>query len=181
MENTLTKNYMYAAGAVLVVAAVAVGLYAYGEFSVPKLSYQSAEYGISFSYPDTYALNEQHVEGRHTIVLADKEALAAAPENGEGPTAITFDIIMNPDNLAPSQWVKDNPLSNYQLSPDGTLASSTRDGTEAVAYVWDGLYRGESYVFDHGEDIVMASVTMFELTDQIKKDFEGILRTLVLQ
>lgn len=181
MDKSITRNYLYAAAAVLIIAAVAVGLYAYGEFSVPKLSYQSDEYGISFSYPDTYALSEQHVEGRHTIVLADKETLAAAPQNGEGPTTITFDVIDNPQNLAPSAWVKADTASNFQLSPDGTLASTTRDGAEAVAYVWDGLYRGESYVFDHGERLVMASVTMLEQGDRIKKDFERILRSLVLE
>lgn len=177
----MNKNYLYAAGVVLVAAAIAVALYSAGQFGTPKLAYESAEYGISFSYPETYALEERDAEGRHTIVLADKAALAAAPQNGEGPTAITFDIIQNTDNLAPSAWVKANPASNYQLSPDGTLASSTRDGAEAVAYVWDGLYRGESYVFSHGKDIVMATVTMLEPSDRIKKDFEAILRTLVLQ
>lgn len=185
MDKTITKNYLYTAAAVLATAAVAVGVYAYGEFSVPKLSYQSDEYDISFRYPETYALSEHDVEGRHTIVLVDKEALAAASLSnqnpGEGPTTITFDVIDNSENLAPSAWVKADSASNFQLSPDGTLASSTRDGAEAVAYVWDGLYRGESYVFDHGSRLVMATVTMLEPTDTIKKDFERILRSLVLQ
>lgn len=179
MDKTHTKNYLYAAAAVLVVAAVAVGLYAYGEFSVPKLVYQNDDYRISFSYPETYALTEQDSTDRHSIVLIDK-AVSTTTES-EGPTSITIDIFKNPQHLAPSAWVKTTTASNFQLSPDGTLASSTSDGREAVAYVWDGLYRGESYVFDHGTEIVMATVTMIDPADQIKKDFERVLRSLVLQ
>ncbi len=176
--NTYSRK-TYLIGAALAIIVIAGGFYAYKTLSTPMQSYTNAEYGISFNYPATYALNEYSYADRKTIVLADKEALAQAPQNGEGPTSITFDIIKNPTGLSSSEWVRQNSASNFQLATGG-LASTTQAGIEAVAYMWDGLYRGESYVFGNDADIVMASVTMLETTDQIRKDFERILRTLVL-
>lgn len=181
MDQTRTKNYLYAAGAVVVIAAVAIGLYAYGEFNVPKRSYQSEKYGIGFSYPENYQLTEHDSTGRHTIVLTDKDAAAATSTASEGPTAMIFDIFDNTKHEGVEAWVRRNPASNYQLSPNGNLATAAQNGSEAVAYVWDGLYRGESYVFEHKDQIVMASVTMMSQDDQIKKDFERVLRSLVLK
>lgn len=159
---------------------IAGSFFAFRTFSTPTLTYSNAEQGIAFEYPATYAVEEHAFADRHTIVLADKEAVLAAPQNGEGPTTITFDVFDNPTNLSPTEWVRTNSASNFQLST-GALASTTQAGTEAVAYMWDGLYRGESYVFQSGDRIVMASVTMLELTDSIRADFERVLRTLALQ
>ncbi len=168
---------------VIVLAALllgAGGYVAYQNLVTPMTPFENAAYRISFSYPGNYAVEERDTPGRHTIVLTDKEALAAAPQNGEGPTAITFDVFENPQGLSPEQWVRTNPASNFQLSPNQQLATATQGGAESVAYQWDGLYRGESYVFENGTEIVMASVTVLTPEDQIRRDFERILRTLVL-
>lgn len=175
------KNLVYGASALAVVLVVAAAFFVVRTMSVPMVSFSNAEYGISFEYPENYELTEHHVTGRHTIVIADKVALGEAPQNGEGPTSITFDIFENAEGLSPEEWVRTNNQSNFQLSPDGNLATSAEGDAESVAYVWDGLYRGESYVFENGEDIVMASVTMLSPEDQIKIDFEKILRTLTLE
>ncbi len=175
----MNTKQMYYVGALAAVVIIVGGFFGYRAFSVPMSDFANAEYGISFQYPSSYAVDEHHFADRHTIVLMDKVALAAAPENGEGPTSITFDVFKNPRDLTPSEWVKTNSASNFQLS-NGALASTTQAEAEAVAYLWDGLYRGESYVFGNEDDIVMASVTMLEPADRIRKDFEHILRTLVL-
>ncbi len=176
-----SKYIYYAAAALAAVLLVAGAFYAYRTFATPMLAFENTEYGISFKYPSSYAVEEHHFADRHSIVLADKEALAQAPQSGEGPTTITFDIFDNPKGLTPSEWVRQNSASNFQLSPNGVLASTTQSGAEAVAYVWDGLYRGESYVFADEDDIVMASVTMLESDDEIRAAFERILRSLVLE
>lgn len=171
----------YGIGALVVLLIAVAGFYAYRTFATPMVPYTNADYGIAFEYPASYALEEYRSADRLSIVLADKEALASAPQNGEGPTAITFDIFENPRGLTPLAWARATPASNFQLSPDQALASSTQAEAEAIAYMWDGLYRGESYVFESGTRIVMASVTMMAPTDQIRADFEKILRTLELE
>jgi hypothetical protein len=149
-------------------------------------SYESAAYGVQFSYPQTYTVTERD-EGsgdtaRHTIVLMDKVAAANIPENGEGPTAITIDIFKNALNDRPlDAWIKNTASSNYNLSPDGALSSSTVAGTSSFSYTWDGLYRGESVVLAHNSDAVMLSVTYLDPTDDIRDDFSTILQSLQLK
>jgi hypothetical protein len=176
-----TTQMLYTAGAIAIfVLLVAGALFAYRTLATPMTAFANAEYGISFDYPSSYELREVHTVDRHTIVLADKAALAAAPQNGEGPTTITFDIFANPVGISPEEWVRTNSSSNFQLGT-GQMATTSQGGAESVAYVWDGLYRGQSFVFENGTDIVMASVTMLTVDDQITKDFEKILRTLELK
>ncbi len=175
-----TKQMYYVGGALAIILVAIGGFFAYRAFSEPMSDFSNAEYGISFTYPAHYSVDEQHFADRHTIILADKDALAATPQNGEGPTTITLDVFQNPRDLSPSDWVKSNSASNFQLS-NGALASTTQAGAEAVAYVWDGLYRGESYVFENGDEIVMLTVTMMEPTDAIHNDFEKVMRSLQLK
>lgn len=178
----MSKQQITALSVIGAAVAISLGAYAFlgGLKQVPMQAYANAEYDISFEYPQTYSLEERDTAGRHTIVIADKEALAEAPQNGEGPTAITVDIFDNPKRQTPSVWVRSDQASNFQLS-DGTLASSTVSGKESVAYLWDGLYRGESYVFTHKDNILMFSVTYLTPQDQIKKDFTNLLKSLKIQ
>ncbi len=149
-------------------------------------SYQSSVYGLSFTYPDTYVLIERD-EGtgeraRHVIVLMDKDDAANVPQNGEGPTTITIDIFDNRiDAIALESWIKNTSASNYKLSPDQELASTSVSGAPGLSYVWDGLYRGESTVIAHKNDIVMFSVTYMDSTAQIRDDFRSLLSTVSLK
>lgn len=185
MMSSSMKNgntyIQFGLGMLVVLLVAGAGFVGYRAFVTPMISYTNSEYSISFEYPASYVFEEGQEAGHHSIVLMDKEVAAQAPKNGEGPTAITFEIFENPRALSPLAWAKATPASNFQLSPDQMLASSTQADAESIAYVWDGLYRGESYVFEHGTRIVMASVTTLTPEDQIRKDFEKILRTLSLE
>jgi len=74
------------------------------------VAYTNVEHGISFTYPDTYILNEMEVGNgerwHYNITLIDREAATKVRENSEGPTSITIDIFQNNlDKLTIAEWV----------------------------------------------------------------------------
>lgn len=149
------------------------------------LTYSNPTYGLSFEHGDSYELKERELGDEHrwhySITLIDKAALAVMPENGEGPLAITIDVYQNDlDHQSAEEWIRNTNDSNYKLSPDGLIGSTTIAGVSALSYQWDGLYRGESIVFVHADAIVMASVTWISETDTIRDDFETVLNSLRL-
>lgn len=149
-------------------------------------TYTSANLGVSFVYPDTYTVQESDVSAEglpfHTIVLMDKQDAAHIPQNGEGPTAITFQFFVN-DHKAKTleEWIRTTQASNFQLSPDKVLTPRTVAGASGFSYTWDGLYRGQSVVFPHGDHVIIASVTSMATQDPILSDFESILSSLTLK
>ncbi len=149
-------------------------------------TYDSAQYGLRFTYPDSYVLTERD-EGsgersHHIIILMDKVAAANIPVGGEGPTAITIDIFGNGiDTLPVETWIKNTSASNYKQSIDGVLTPSTVGGIGGLSYTWDGLYRGESAVIAHKELMLMLSVTSLESIDTIRSDFAALLSSLQLR
>ena len=151
----------------------------------PSSTYANSVYGISFSYPAGCVLDEREAgngeRSRYVITLISGEALANIPQDGEGPPAITIDIFQNNlDKQKVEEWIRGNSFSNFKLSPDDALASTTVAGRDAYAYTWDGLYRGESTVFAHKDNIIMASVTYLSPEDAIRPDFFQILASLAL-
>lgn len=145
-------------------------------------TFYNQKYGIAFNYPDNYEVKEHDTAGegtpRHTIVLADKAAVASVPEASEGPASISIDIFPNAKNDSPEKWVKGNSFSNYKLSPDNKLSATAIAGEEAVAYGWDGLYRSNSIVFNHKKQIFMLSVGYNSPEDQIVKDFASVVTSI---
>jgi predicted PurR-regulated permease PerM len=152
-----------------------------------NLTYSNDTYGVSFSYPDNYVVTERDMPGsaqraHHSIVLMDKTAAENIPEGGEGPPTINVDIIQNNlDKQTPEQWIKNASISNYKLSPDGTIIEGEVAGVPSYTYTWDGLYRGESTVLEHKGNILMFSVTTLTPTDQIRYDFDGLLSSVTLK
>lgn len=148
-------------------------------------TYESEEYGISFEYPDTYTLRESNAskggQEQYQIVLADTEALAQAPQNGEGPTSMTIEVFEKGGATSTEAWVRTTPQSNFQLSPNGALVPIQIGEVNGVSYSWDGLYRGSSIVFEHDGRIFMTSVTLLEATDKIVLDFGRLLQSIKLQ
>ncbi|TSC61023.1 MAG: hypothetical protein Athens041674_897 [Parcubacteria group bacterium Athens0416_74] len=148
--------------------------------------YKNDTYGMTFAYRDSYVLSEVAADGTGghlaMITLMDKVAAANIPEGGEGPVSITFDIY-KPTSAEKSaqEWIRSTPQSNFQLSADKNIAEVSVAGTTGYAYTWDGLYRGRSIAFAHGEYIVVASVTMLEPTDMIVSDFDALVQTLEVQ
>ncbi len=153
-------------------------------------TYRSVTYGISFEYPNSYELQEREVgnaeRAHYSIVLIDKEALANIPQNGEGPPTINVDIFQNNLDKTPIEtWIRGTNYSNFKLSPDGVLASTTIAGKPAFSYVVDGLYRSDAIVFAHPgragkNNIIMLSVGSLTPKDRIRKDFENVVASITL-
>lgn len=187
-NDSRVRNAVVAVIGILV--AVALGSYVWYAKGNPqvsdgteRLTYTNAAYGISFEYPNTYELQEREVGDGHryhySITLIDKEALANIPQNGEGPPTVNVDIYQNNlDQLSIETWVRGTNFSNFKLSPDGLLASTNIAGVPALSYTWDGLYRGESVVFTHKENVVMLSVTYLAQDDQIRRDFGRVYSSM---
>jgi hypothetical protein len=148
----------------------------------PLKTFYNEKYGIAFNYPDNYAVKEQDATGEgtphHAIVVADAAALASVPEGSEGPASITIDIYPNPRNESVEKWIRGSNFSNYKLSQDGALSKTSIAGEEALAYAWDGLYPSTSIVFNHKKQIFMVSVGQNSPTDQIVKDFPGVVASI---
>ena len=144
------------------------------ETSVP--TYTSEKYGISFTYPSTYQLSEREAPGsalreHHTITLMRTVDLPA-PEGGEGPPAISIDIYQNNlDKQTTEGWIRGSSNSNFKLSPEGRLASTTIDGKPALSYRWSGLYEGTTIALAQPDWIYAFTVTYLEPGADIVQDF----------
>jgi hypothetical protein len=153
------------------------------------VTYSNNTYGVSFQYPDYYALEERSVgagQNAHyaisLITKADKEAMASSTPPGEGPTAITMDIYPNKTRkLTPEKWIRQTDASNFKLSPDGYIATSTVERIPMFAYSWTGLYSANSVVFAHKDNIVMTTMTFLTGEDPIWQDFSTVIQTLQLK
>ncbi len=143
------------------------------------LQYSSAEYGVSFSYPDTYALNEldtpdSQLRKHHIISLMRRDELPAV-EGGEGPTYIALEIYQNDlDHQTTEGWIKNTNESNYKLG-DGTLTPITlASGLPAISYRWSGLYEGTTIVTAQPKWVYALTVTYMEIGAPIIQDFVAI-------
>lgn len=192
-NSTMLRTLAFVAIAAVVGAAIYIMLQPERGDTIPtgaevpaqgKDSYSNAEFGISFTYPDSYVLTERDMpgsaeRGHHVITIMDREAAANIPEAGEGPTSITIDFFQNNlDNLTVEQWVKNTSNSNFKLSTDQKLTNTTLAGSPALSYTWDGLYWGESIAAENRGYIVVFSVTSISAEDQIRSDFVGVLESI---
>lgn len=149
-----------------------------GEEQSRMQTYSSDEYGISFSYPDSYTLTEIDVPGsalreQHSIVLQRTEDLPA-PEGGEGPPSITIDIYQNDlDSQTTEGWIRNTSQSNFKLG-DMTLRETTIDGKDALSYRWDGLYSGTTVAIARPSWVYAFNVMYLEMGDPLVRDFVSI-------
>ena len=148
--------------------------------------YASREHGISFSYPEGYAVFESDPSpSRHEIALVeDTEENRAvfegrAPEGREGPIAITIDIRKNPSRASAESWARSSADSNLSLG-GGLFATTTIDGAEGIAYPWSGLYEGETVAVSRGERIYVFTATYITSEDPTARDFARVLESVQL-
>lgn len=149
-------------------------------------SYHSEEYGVAFEYPATYQLEERSGEGnaqrqQFTITLIN-EADLPIPQGGEGPPAITIELFQNNlDQLSTEEWIRNSSASNFKLSLDNVLTSTTVAGQPALSYTWDGLYRGDTIAIARLAYVYTFSVTYHDQTDSIRDDFQNLMRTVIFK
>ena len=144
-------------------------------------TYSSGDFQVSFSYPENYMLSEMDIDTthrvHHQILLADEDAMRTIPKNGEGPTAITVDVLQNDlDHQSARDFVTGTSWSNYKLG-DGRIASTTYGSLSGLQYGWSGLYEGRSFAVSTPGWIYLFSVTYDAPGDQILADFDKVVRS----
>lgn len=170
--------------ALVLVVAIAVGLWWLlgGSAEAPVQTgnmYTSATHGVSFSYPDGYTLEERDESGAHIITLMNGADLPA-PEDGEGPTAITVQIVPNSAGQTTEEWIRTSPLSNFRLG--GGTPAEVLVGTEsALAFAWDGLYPGTTIAQVRGDRVYAFSVTYLSTEDLIRTHFAQVVASATFE
>ncbi|MCC2630772.1 MAG: hypothetical protein K0S38_581 [Candidatus Paceibacter sp.] len=152
-------------------------------------TYSSDAYKISFQYPEKYVLEEKDVvtgkETHHSYIITAKTDKALmnviGPSTDATPTTITINVFQG---AATTQevpaWVKSNANSNFKLSKNKVLATTTLAGIPAYAYSWDGLFGANSVAFAYKGNIIVASMTYITAQDVIWKDFGTVLQSIKL-
>ena len=145
-------------------------------------SYASVDAGISFTYPSSYRLEERSdsFEGQAitVITLIDKEVVI--PDMGEGPPAISVLIIPVSTSTSLETWIKTKSISNFNLSADKKLSSTTLDGKAAFSYTHSGLYESNATAVSHNGKIYLFSVGSIDQNEAIYKDFQNLLSAVQL-
>lgn len=179
-------------GVVAVLIALGVWHYQYRHAVAPavpaapkSVDYTDAKYGISFTYPDSYVLSTEDEKNAspwalHYILLMHKADLPP-PVNSDGPPTISIAFFNNnPAHKSLAQWFKSDPMhSNYDES-NGTYASTTVAGQEAITYKWSGLYEGITTAFLYKDTIVSVSVGYLNAADEIVTTYNKLLASLRL-
>lgn len=176
----MEKKTILIAAAIIIVLGASVYAFSTGLISFGSRTYSNSTLGVSFKYPTAYVLEERAIDSAHTAVTLIQKENLPVPQNGEGPTAITVDVFRYLGSMGAENWVRTSANSNFQLAVDGELEVAELDGAEVVTYTWDGLYRGDSLVFVHGDSIVMFSVTYLTPEDVIRTDFSDLISTVKL-
>jgi hypothetical protein len=143
-----------------------------------EAQYANAAYGLSFSYPQTYVLEERDAPGsgmrRHHIITLIPKADLPLPKDGEGPPAITIELYQNDlDGQTTEGWIRNTSASNWKLS-EGRLATTTVGGLPALSYRWSGLYEGTTIVSATPNWVHVFTVTYLEMGAPIVQDFVAI-------
>lgn len=178
----------------VIVLVVGVVLYMYGsssrEAGTPKQSlvpYSSVEYKVAFEHPSGLYLKEIPNVG-----TAEQPQLAVAMvedtqvnrdildgksiEGGEGPTAITVEAYQNPTGLSAEKWAEQN--TNWTVSSKNLQPASVAN-QDGISFNWDGLYQGKTIIVTKGKLAYAFSVTWLTPEDQLIKDFDMVLNSVV--
>lgn len=140
--------------------------------------YSSAEYGISFAYPESYVLEERDTPGsamrKHHVITLMRKADLPPPVDGEGPPAITIEMYQNDlDKQTTEGWIRNTSASNWKLG-EGTLTEITVAGLPALSYRWSGLYNGTTIAHAGPRWVYVFTVTYLEMGADIIQDFVAI-------
>ncbi len=162
---------------IAVILGVIAGYFYFSGKSEPAPSnlqhYEDAEYGISFSYPDSYVLGffdapERELRKHHAINLIPKQSLPL-PQESEAPPMISIDIYQNDiTKQTTEEWIHNTPSSNFELG-EGKLSEVMVSGMPALSYRWSGLYEGTTIVLARPNWVYAFSVSYFEMGDQLSK------------
>jgi hypothetical protein len=135
---------------------------------------------IHFEYPNSYALTERadNFEGNPIVVVTLVDKNIVVPDMSEGPPSISLIVVRNSADLPLDRWIKEKSISNFALSTDQRLASSTLDAKQAISYTHSGLYESTAIATKHKDEIFLFSVGSINPNDEIYSDFQELLNTV---
>jgi len=170
--------------AVLAGTAVVAGVFHKSEQGNVQAEPQDVPYigsgGLSFTYPNSYIAIERQETYKgnpiHVVTLIDNKV--RVPDMSDGPPAISIIEVQDSSNKTLEEWVEANSISNFALSPDKQLASTTLAGEHAVSYTHSGLYESHATALKHGGYVYILSVGSDSPEDKIVADFQNILQTV---
>lgn len=180
----MNKKFLIIAIVVIIVGAFLFFYSFKKQVSPPK--YSSLEYGLSFSYPQQYMVAENTFTGerlQHAVVLFEntsenRDIFFGSNKGTEGPPTITITIFQNNlDNYTLQNFVEGTNFSNFKLS-DGNKTQIEVAGKPAWRYRATGLYENDNVVIVRPEYVYMFTVFFNTYDDQIRKDFDEILKTV---
>jgi hypothetical protein len=149
----------------------------------------SSEYGIAFRYrtqgPDGYTivvpsdneLDRNQVFLRALFLTKDYEPFIKSFVAREGPTAMTAEAYRNPTGRSVQEWIESDPQSNHPLAV-GTSSTVSYGDTEYITYVWDGLYRADTYITEKNGYIYVFTVTYTDSESLMRNDLKDLLTTV---
>ncbi len=102
-----------------------------------------------------------------------------APEAGEGPPTISVASYNNAEGLPLEQFVLSEPRTNWDLIVDERATRPTTAGGEpAIWYHYSGLYEVDSVAVAHGDRVYVFSGDWLDPKDQIRADFNNLIKTV---
>jgi hypothetical protein len=150
---------------------------------------RNADLGISFAYrisPNGYVLSEPATTEAQVVriytLMNAKDAADLAASKGvprEGPPVIMVKIYDNPARLSAGAWIAAHQRE-VNVTANTTLTDTMAGGAKAVSFTGDGLYQSSNIVADNNGKIYFILGEYDAPTDQIAKDFQALLSTLVL-
>ena len=105
--------------------------------------------------------------------------------SGATPDAPTISVVEvpNPDNIPLEKWVTSSRISNFYLSRDKKLATSTIGKEPALSYTHAGYhqYDIETDAVAHGNNIFLFSVDLVSPPGKLYSDFKNLLGTVLFK
>lgn len=150
--------------------------------TTPALSeFYSERLGVAFSYSNVYDATTTRLSNGgnswQVVTLVPKGYVA--PEDGDGPAAISLQVIPNTKKLSAEQWIMKDSRSNWQLNDaPGGLGSTTIGGESALVYTYSGLYNTSAVVVARDPYIYFFTGEWNAPEDQIRSDFQTMLGSL---
>lgn len=143
-------------------------------------SYENAVFGLAYTFPSKYKLDERidGYQGLDVLVLTMVDASTTVPDMSEGPTAMSVIVVPNASSTPLDEWVKNNTISNFYLAQDRALLPLTFKGSPAVIYQYSGLYENEAMAVSHGGKVYIFSVSWASADEPIRQDFDQVLGTI---
>lgn len=143
--------------------------------------FTSEEIHLSFGYPNNYVATTTHTQNGgeewHIVTLLPKDYVP--PQDGDGPAAISVQVIPNTKNLALDEWVIKDSRSNWQLAEhNGGFGSTTVGYEPGLAYNYSGPYNTSAVAVAHNSMIYLFTGEWINTDDLLYADFHQVLNTV---